>query len=100
MKRHLPDLVQEQGATVGPLEDSATRLRGAGKRALPEPEQLRLEELPRNGRTVYGEERLVAAAAREGDGSRQELLAGAGLAVDPHGGVELPAPPGQPQHPP
>src|SRR4030095_10779744 len=74
---------------VGALEESTARLGSAAERAFPEAEQLRLEELPGKARTVHGEERFVATAARVVDGPRQQLLADTGLALDQHSGVEL-----------
>src|SRR5262249_45086275 len=79
-------------------EQSTARLGGAGERALPEAEELRLEELFGNGGAVHREERLVATASRVVDGPRQELFADARLAVDQHGGVELDHGPGQLEH--
>src|SRR5262249_61684734 len=40
VKRHLPDLVEEQRAATGPLKESTARFGGPRERPLPEPEQL------------------------------------------------------------
>src|SRR5437870_3455413 len=62
--------------------------RRAREGALPEAEQLRLEQLFRDRRAVHRDERLVAPSAREVERAREQLLANARLAVDQHGRVE------------
>ena len=51
------------------------------------PEQLRLEQLRRQRRAVDGHERALAPLGQRVDGARHQLLAGARLAGDEHGGV-------------
>ena len=48
--RHVADLVQEQRAAVGRLEQALVRLHGAGERAPRVAEQLGLEEIGRESR--------------------------------------------------
>src|SRR5438046_6771714 len=87
-ERPLADLVEEERPAVGRLEQAAARLAGAREGALPEAEQLRLEQLFRDRRAVHRDERLVAPSAREVERAREQLLANARLAVDQHGRVE------------
>src|SRR6185436_11595342 len=56
----------------------------AGERALLVPEQLALEEALRHRRAVLPDEELVAPPRAVVDGRGDELLAGAGLALDEH----------------
>src|SRR6059036_1616518 len=81
-------IVEEERPAVGRLEQAAARLAGAREGALPEAEQLRLEQLFRDRRAVHRDERLVAPSAREVERAREQLLANARLAVDQHGRVE------------
>jgi hypothetical protein len=60
-----------------------------GEGALPEAEELGLEQLLRDRRAVHRHERPLAARAREVDGAGQQLLPHPGLAVDENGGVEI-----------
>src|SRR4051812_21199210 len=74
----LPDLVQEERATVGFREDSRAISDGTGEGAPNEAEELRLEERRSHGAAVEDDEgaRLPWAAVMHG--AREELLAGAG----------------------
>src|SRR5207249_2103423 len=72
--------------SLAPSSSSAGRWPREG--ALPEAEQLRLEQLFRDRRAVHRDERLVAPSAREVERAREQLLANARLAVDQHGRVE------------
>src|SRR5579862_1391383 len=56
--RHVADLVQEQRPAVGRLEQAFVRLYGASERAAGMPEQLRFEQIARNGAAIDGDERL------------------------------------------
>ena len=49
-QRHVADLVEEQRAAVGRLEQALVRLHGAGERAARVAEQLGLEQLARESR--------------------------------------------------
>src|SRR5437660_4848564 len=80
LERDLADLVEEQRAAVGHLEAADLLGDGAGEGAPLVPEELALEEAPRNGGAVELHERAVAAVASVVDGPREQLLARARLA--------------------
>ena len=69
------------------FEVALARLFGIGECALLMAEELRLDQLGRNGAAVHGDEGAVASSARSVDGAREHLLAGARLAFDEHGDV-------------
>ena len=89
VQRHVADLVEEQGAVVGRLEQAGIALDRAGERALDVAEQLGFEQRLRDGGAVDRDERPVAVGAGPVDGDGQQFLAGAALAADEHGGVGL-----------
>src|SRR5207245_3140616 len=62
---------------------------GVGEGALLVAEQLALEEGLGDGAAVHGDERLGGALRLHVDGARDQLLAGAGLAAEEHGGLVL-----------
>ena len=80
--RHLADLVEEQRAAVGDLEQAARVALGAGERAAHVAEQRRLQQRLGDGGAVLADERAVAARAVRMDGARDQLLAGAAFALD------------------
>src|SRR5690606_939720 len=84
---HLADLVEEQGAAVGGDEQAALGGVGAGEGAAHVAEQLALEQRADQRAAVDRDERLAGAAAAVVDGAGDQLLAGAALAGDQHGGV-------------
>ena len=63
LERDVADLVEEDAALVGELEQALLRVDGAGERALDVAEQRRLEQVRRQVAGVDGDERLVAARA-------------------------------------
>ena len=83
----LAHLVQEDGAAIGQLKPSQlllSRIReGAGLVA----KELRLDEALGQGPAVHLHEGLGGSAGAVVDGVGDELLAGAGLAANHHGGV-------------
>ena len=81
-QRELADLVQEQGAAVGHLDQPRLRLDSAREGTLLVAEQLGLQELLGQRGAVDGHERLGGALAVGVDGPRDELLARPGLAQD------------------
>ena len=89
VERHVADLVEQDGAARGELELARVAL-GASARegALLVAEELRLEQVAGHGGAVDADERLVGARARRVDGLRDDLLAGAALAVDEDVGVD------------
>ena len=85
--RHVADLVEEDGAAVRRLEQALLVAGGAGEAALHVAEQLALEQGLGQRRAVHRDERLVLARAAVVDGAGHQLLAGAALALDEHGGA-------------
>ncbi len=92
---HVADLVEEQGAAVGHLEQAALGADGAGERAARVAEQLGLEQRLGQRRAVDRHERRVGARRVGVDGARDQLLAGARLARRP-----APSPSSRPRAPP
>src|SRR5262249_18614187 len=86
-QRHLADLVEKQGPAVGELEEAFLIVLGAGERALLVAEELALEEGLGEGGAVLRDEELVAPLRLVVDRRGDELLAGAGLALDADGGA-------------
>jgi hypothetical protein len=84
---HLGDLVEQQCAAVGRLQQSPVRFDGAGEGALLVAEQLAFEERLGDGAAVYRHERLVAAHAVVVYRSGDHLFAGAAAAGDEYAGV-------------
>ena len=85
-RRQVGHLVEKQRAAVRRLELAAPAA-DAGRRAILDAEQLRLEQRIDQRRAVDGDERSVAAAAQVVDLARHELLADAGLAFQKDGEV-------------
>ena len=81
-KRHVSDLVQEQGPAVGREEPPGARAHRTGERTLDVPEELRLHEVLRNGAAVQLHHRLIAPGTPGVDRLGDDLLAGPGLALD------------------
>ena len=84
-QRHVADLVEEQRAAVGGLEEADLALVGAGERAALVAEQLALEQALGQRRAVELDQRPVAAAGALVDRLAHQLLADPGLAEDQHG---------------
>ena len=83
----LADLVQKQGAAVGQFEHALPAAPGgAGEGPGLIAEQLALQQAVADGGAVDGHERAVPAVAGVVDGLGEQLLAGAGLSQDQHGG--------------
>ena len=82
----LADLVEEERAAVGDVEEALPVGDGAGEGAAAVAEELALEDALGERRTVDRHEEPVAPVARRVDGARDELLAGAGFALDEHRG--------------
>ena len=81
-QRHVADLVEEERALVGGDEEAALVGDGAGERALGVAEELALEQRLGDRAAVDRDEGLVRARARAVDRAREQLLAGAALALD------------------
>src|SRR5262249_26338853 len=83
-RRHLADLVEEDRALLGGLEESPPVLRRAGKGPAAMAEELTLEERLLEGGTVDGEEGSVGARALAVDRAGDELFPGPRLTLDEH----------------
>ena len=86
-ERQIADFVEEQRAPVRELELAGLSLRRAGERAFLVAEQLRFEQRLGNRRAVDGDERTVRPRAERVERPREQLLAGAALSFEQHGGV-------------
>jgi hypothetical protein len=84
---HVADLVEEQRAAVGLLEEAALSPLRASERAALVTEQLALDQLTRDGRAVHFDERRVFARAQPVNGAADQLLASAGFTGDEHTGL-------------
>ena len=83
-QRHLADLVEEQGAAVGPGKHALVLGDGPGERPFFVAEQLALEQLLGDRRAVDRDERPGRARRQIVDEARRELLARPALAVQQH----------------
>ena len=86
-RRHVADLVEEDGAAVGLLELADPAAVGAGEGALLVAEELALQEGLGDGGAVDGQEGGLAAEAVLIDGPGDQFLAGPALAGDQDGHV-------------
>src|SRR5207237_2045369 len=82
LERHVADLVEEEAAAVGHLELAFPRPDRAGEGALLVPEELALDQLPREGGAVPLDERLGAPGAVVVERIGHELLARAARPPD------------------
>ena len=85
-ERDVADLVEEDGAAVGGVEEALLVALRAGEGALHVAEELRLEERLGEGAAVQGHEGMALARAAGVEGAGHQLLAGAALAGDEHRG--------------
>ena len=83
----LADLVEEERAAVGDLEEPLAVGIGAGEGPLAMAEELALDQVLGQGAAVDRDERAAGAIALVVEAARDQLLAGAGLAQDHDGGV-------------
>src|SRR5262245_58173267 len=77
-----PDLVQEEDAAIGALEQARLALSGIGERAALEAEQFCFEERVGNGGAVDSDERSACPGAGAMEQSGEQALAGAGFSQD------------------
>ncbi len=84
-RAQLADLVQEQRAAIGDLEEARLAVDGPREGATFVAEQLALDQGLGQRRAVERHEREGAARTVLVQGTREQLLAGAGLALDEHG---------------
>ena len=87
LQGHVADLVQEQGAAVGGLEEAGAVAIGAGEGALAVTEEFGFEHVLGNGGAVDRHEGTLGTVAGVVDGAGQQLIAGAALALDEHAHV-------------
>ena len=85
--RQFGDLVEEQGAAFGRLEQAGLVGVGTGEAAFLVAEELAFHQFGGNRAAVHRHERAVGARAFVVDGARHQLLADAGFAGDVHGGL-------------
>ena len=83
------DLVEKQRAAARGLDAADLLLDGAGEGAALVAEQLRFDDAGGQARAIDGDEGALVELRAIVDGARRQLLAGAGLAGDEHGGVDL-----------
>ena len=79
-ERHIADLVEKQRTAAGELNLALGGFGGPGKGTLFKAEQLGLEQVLRNGRTVNSDEGVLRTRTEVVQGPREQFLAGAGLA--------------------
>jgi len=91
-RRQQADLVEEDRAAPGRLEQTGLALPRVGERAAVEAEQLRLQQGLGDRRAVDVDERAARAAAALVDDVGEQALAGAGLAEDEDRGRRRPGP--------
>ena len=84
-QRQVADLVEEDRAAVGRLEEPLVVAIGAGEGTADVAEELGLDQRRRERGAVADDERTAAARRQPVDGARDELLAGAALAGDERG---------------
>ena len=87
IQRQLADFVEEDRAVVRQLEASVLLLHRAGERTALVSEQLAFGQARRKRAAVHLHHHAVAAATEAVKGSRDQLLAGAGLAEEQHRGI-------------
>ena len=87
LQRQLADLVEEERAPVGQLEEADPPGDGAGEGALLVAEELALDQPLGDRGAVDRDQRPGGAPAVRVDRAGDELLAGPALAGDEHGGV-------------
>ena len=81
------DVVEKERSSVGALQGAALFRGAAGLGAVTVAEELGLNMRLGNGRAIQLDEDLIAAQALSVDGACDQLLAGAGLAVDEYPAV-------------
>src|SRR5690606_22718098 len=85
--RQLPDFVEEERAPTGELERALSGSDRAGERSALVAEQLAFDQVVADRAAIDDDERLVAPWPLVVNGARDDILAGAGLALKEHGRV-------------
>ena len=83
-QRQIGDLIQEQGATIGRLEQSQLVAVGTGEAALEMAEKFAFHQFVGNGAAVHRDKWLLRPRAVAVDHPGDDLLADAGFTVDMH----------------
>ena len=86
-RRHLPNLVEEQGPSRGGLETAGAGRHRPGEGPLDVAEELGFQQSLRDGRAVHRNEGAGDPGGALVDLAGHQLLAGPGLALDEHGDV-------------
>src|SRR5262245_5926708 len=81
-RREQADLVEEEHAAGGQLEEARLGLPGVRERSALVPEQLRLDQVLRDGRAVDVDERRLRPRAESMDEPRDQALTASRLALD------------------
>ena len=97
-RRHVADLVEKQGAAVRLFEATLATAVGAGECTLLVSEQFGFDQFPGNRCHVERDECTAGARTVPMQGSRHQLLAGAGCAADQHGDVRVCKPADRTEH--
>ena len=79
LRRHRPNLVEEQGATMCVLDEARVRLDRPSESTAGMSEELALQHRLGHGRAVHRHESAIASRALGMDRARDELFPGAGL---------------------
>jgi len=82
LKGDIADLVEEDAAAVGDLEEPLLRVDRARERAFHVAEQVRLEQVRREAARVHRDEGSIGSRRVRVDGPRDQFLAGAALPFD------------------
>ncbi len=85
--RHVADLIEQQRAAVGRLEQAAVLANRAGEGALHVAEQFAFQQVLGHGAAIDRDERPIAARAGLVNRARQQLFAGAAFAGDHDAGI-------------
>ena len=86
-QRHIADLIQEQRAAVGVLEQPGLVVGGAGEGALDVAEQFAFKQRLHHGRAVQHHVAARRCRAQAVQRLRHQILAGPGLAGNQHGAI-------------
>ena len=85
IERHFADFVEEDRAHVGGDELADMTVERAGEGAAFMTEQLRFDQVGRDGAAIDGHHRLLVARGSGMDSARDDILADAAFALDQHG---------------
>src|SRR5262249_46466901 len=87
LEGQVADFIQEYGPAIHHLELAGTAISCAGEGATLMAEQFALDETLRNRRTIDRHERRTPSRGFEVNRPRDQVLAGAALAQEQHGGI-------------